>query len=353
MRVGLVCPYSFDVPGGVQNHVLGLAGSLREHGHQVSVLGPGEALDEHMVSLGRSVPLPYKGAVGRVAFGPATAGRVGRWLANGDFDVVHVHEPLTPSASLLALRAAEAPVVATFHTAQDRPRALVASANLLRPWLGRIDAHIAVSETAAATVRRYLPVRPEVIPNGLDVDGYDGDRRRDGRTILFLGRIDERRKGLQELLDAWSAIRAQRPSTRLLVAGPGRVPSGFRDVEFLGELSEPDKRAALRNADIVVAPNTHGESFGLVLVEAMAAGTTVLANDLPAFRDVLGEGVYGTLYTDHLAAEAVALLADPVRRHRLAAAARVEVRRYDWDVVTPLVENLYVDLLEGTEATAV
>jgi phosphatidylinositol alpha-mannosyltransferase len=351
MRVGLVCPYSFDVPGGVQNHVLGLAAALRGCGHEVSVLAPGDA--PGVVSVGRAVPLPYKGAVGRVAFGPSTAAKVGRWLAHGDFDVVHVHEPLTPSASLLAVRAAGVPVVATFHTAQDRPRALAASANLLRPWLGRIGAHVAVSETAADTVRRYLPVQPEVIPNGLDVAGYDGERLRDERTLLFLGRVDEGRKGLRELLEAWPTIRRHVPAARLLVAGPGRQPAGLPNVDFLGRLTEDAKRAALRNADIVVAPNTHGESFGLVLVEAMAAGTTVLANDLPAFRAVLGGGLFGTLYDGDLAVQAVALLEDKVRRDRLAGAARKEVARYDWDVITPMVEEVYVDLVEGAEATAV
>ena len=354
MRIGLVCPYSFDVPGGVQNHVLGLAAALRDRGHDVSVLAPGDAPASHVVSVGRAVPLPYKGAVGRVTFGPTTAARVGRWLDDGDFDVVHVHEPLTPSASLLAVRAAQVPVVATFHTAQDRPRALAASANLLRPWLGRIDAHVAVSETASRTVRRYLPVHPEVSPNGLDVASYDGDRLRDGRTLLFLGRLDERRKGLAELLDAWPAIRAGRPDARLLVAGPGRPQAAQPNVEYLGELSEDQKRTVLRNADVVVAPNTHGESFGLVLAEAMAAGTTVLARSLPAFRDVLAAGLHGSLFTTHdLAEKAVALLADPVARERLAASARAAVAEYDWNVVTPSVEDLYLDLVEGAEATAV
>ncbi len=351
MRVGLVCPYSLDVPGGVQAHVLGLAASLRDRGHEVSVLAPGEA--PGVVSLGRAVPLPYKGAVGRVTFGPATAARVGRWLDEGDFDVVHVHEPLTPSASLLAVRAATVPVVATFHTAQERPRALAASANLLRPWLARIDAHIAVSETAARTVRRYLPVRPDIVPNGLDVSSYDGPRLRDGRTVLFLGRLDDRRKGLADLLEAWPAIRAARPAARLQVAGPGRPVAAPANVELLGELTEAQKRRALRDADLVVAPNTHGESFGLVLVEGMAAGTPVLARDLPAFRDVLGGGQHGALFHDDLVQKAVALLADEARRDRLAAAARLEVARYDWDVVTPAVEEVYADLVEGAEATAV
>lgn len=353
MRIGLVCPYSFDVPGGVQAHVLGLARELRVRGHEVSVLAPGEIPDPHGHTIGRAVPLPYKGAVGRVSFGPAVAAKVGRWLHEGDFDVLHVHEPLTPSASLLAVRAAACPVVATFHTAQERPRALAASANLLRPWIGRIDAHIAVSDTAARTVRQYLPVQPRVIPNGLDLTPYDGERERDGRTVLFLGRIDERRKGLAELLAAWPDVTALRPDARLLVAGPGRRPAAPDGVSFLGSVDEPTKARLLRDADVVVAPNTHGESFGYVLVEAMASRTTVVARDLPAFTDVLAGGRFGTLFHgDELAERLLEVLADAAGRERVAARAARAVRQFSWPQVAPLVEQVYADLVARREAAA-
>jgi phosphatidylinositol alpha-mannosyltransferase len=243
--------------------------------------------------------------------------------------------------------------VATFHTSQERPRALAASANLLRPWLDRIDAHIAVSTEAARTLGRYLPLDPQVIPNGLSVAEYAGPGSRNGDTLLFLGRIDERRKGLHVLLDAWPEIRTRRPDVRLLVAGPGRRLSLPDGVQLLGELSEPDKVAALKRSDVLVAPNTHGESFGMVLAEAMAAGTPVVAHALPAFRDVLGGGRYGVLFTDDLVAQVLALLEDPERRAGLAAAAEREVRRYDWAAVAPQVEEVYADLLEAPEATAV
>ncbi|HET7735079.1 MAG TPA: glycosyltransferase family 4 protein [Nocardioidaceae bacterium] len=352
MRVGLVCPYSLDVPGGVQGHVLGLAAALRVLGHDVSVLAPGEALDDHVVSLGRSVPLPYKGAVGRVTFGPATAARVGRWLDRGDFDVVHVHEPLTPSASLLAVRASTAPVVATFHTAQDRPRALAASASVLRPWLSRIDAHVAVSEEAARTARKYLPVHPDIVPNGLDVASYTGPRSPDGRTVLFLGRIDDQRKGLDVLLRHWPAVRAQVPDARLLVAGPGRRGSVPAGVTLLGELTEDAKRDALRSADVLVAPNTHGESFGLVLTEAMAAGTPVVAHSLPAFRAVLGEGRFGTLYRRDPAVPIVVALTEPEHVAALARAATDEVHRYDWSTVAPQLLEVYESVVDPERAAS-
>jgi len=352
MRIGLVCPYSFDVPGGVQSHVLGLASALRTLGHDVSVLAPGDAPGDHVVSLGRSVPLPYKGAVGRVSFGPTTAARVGRWLEQGGFDVVHVHEPLTPSASLLAVRAATVPVVATFHTAQDRPRALAASASVLRPWLSRIDAHVAVSDEAARTARKYLPVHPEVVPNGLEVASYDGPRTADGRTVLFLGRIDDRRKGLDVLLRHWPSVTARLPHARLLVAGPGRRSSVPAGVEVLGELREDEKRTALLSADVLVAPNTHGESFGLVLAEAMAAGTPVVAHALPAFRAVLGDGRFGTLYRKDPADAIVAALTQAERAVALAGAARDEVRRYDWSVVAPAVLDVYGSVTDAERAAS-
>jgi phosphatidyl-myo-inositol alpha-mannosyltransferase len=354
MRVGLVCPYSLDVPGGVQNHVLGLARSLTAAGHDVSVLAPGRAVAPWVVSSGGALPVPYNGAVGRVSFGPVVASRVGRWLAGGEFDVVHVHEPLTPSISLHAVRLARTPVVATFHTAQERPRVLAASAALLMPWLDRIDVHLAVSETARRTVHAYLGVTPSVLPNGLDVATFAGPPTRDGRTVLFLGRVDEARKGLSPLLAAWPTVRRRVPEARLLVAGPGRVPALPDGAQSLGEVCEADKADLLRSTDVLVAPNTHGESFGLVITEAMAAGATVLARDLPAFSDVLEAGRHGAMFRrDGLADELVALLRDAPRRHALAGSAAEHVRRFDWSAVTPTLEATYDQLLQTAEMTAV
>lgn len=356
MRIGLVCPYSLAVPGGVQQHVLGLATALRQRGHAASVLAPdahrpGVTQDPGISSAGRAVPLPYKGAVGRVAFGPAAVARLEQWLCQGDFDLVHVHEPLTPSVSLHAVRRARVPVVATFHTAQDRPRALAASAAVLRRSLRGIDAHIAVSATAARTVHGYLPVEPVVIPNGLDVSSYAGPRDRTGDRVLFLGRGDEPRKGLPVLLRYWPEVRARRPGARLLLVGPGqpkRLPEG---VTGLGEVSEERKRQLLRDADVLVAPNTHGESFGYVLVEAMAAHTVVLANALPAFLDVLADGTLGRVYRSptQLGGALSALLADPAGRASLVRAAGEAVRAYDWSVVAPQVLDVYRSVLSQSD----
>jgi phosphatidyl-myo-inositol alpha-mannosyltransferase len=366
VRIGLVCPYSLDVPGGVQNHVSGLAETLIGFGHQVSVLAPTESdhLPPSVVPAGRAVAVPYNGAVARMSFGPVVAGRVRRWLRDGRFDVLHLHEPATPSLSLLALWAAEGPVVATYHSATPRSRALSASAAILRPALEKISARIAVSEDARDTQVSHLGGEHVVIPNGLDVDLFASAparpqwRGEDG-TLVFVGRLGEPRKGFEVLATAFGRVAATRPGLRLLVVGGGDVdearallPAPVRSqVTFLGPVPDDDKTAALRTADVYVAPHTGGESFGIVLVEAMAAGATVLASDLPAFRRVLDDGANGRLFRnrrpDDLAEALVELLDDPARRAALDAAARIAVRRYDWPVVAQQVLRVYETVVEG------
>ena len=357
-----MCPYSLDVPGGVQNHVKDLAEALIGLGHNVSVLAPSEDengfLPSYVVPAGRAIPVPYNGSVARVSFGPMVATRVRRWLREGRFDVLHLHEPASPSLSLLALWAAEGPVVATFHTSQIRSRAMSASASILRPSLEKISGRIAVSEYARDTLVQHIGGEPVVIPNGVYVDRYANatarhDWRGESATMAFVGRLDEPRKGLPLLLQAFPKIADDCPGVRLLVVGGGdidraraSVPSRLRDqVTFLGRVSDDEKAAALRTADVYVAPNTGGESFGIVLVEAMAAGATVLASTIPAFRRVLGDGRYGSLFSSgdasDLSAQALTLLADPGRRGELNQQAQLAVRRYDWSSVAGRIVQVY------------
>lgn len=358
MKVGLVCPYSLDVPGGVQNHVRDLAEVLLARGHEVSVLAPSEAdgdLPGYVVSAGGAVPVPYNGSVARLSFGPVVAARARRWLRQG-FDVVHVHEPATPSVSLLTLAATDGePVVATFHTAQVRSRAMSASAGLLRPWLEKVTARIAVSEYARDTLVQHLGGEPVVIPNGVYVDRFaEAEPRPEWRgdpTLAFVGRIDEPRKGLDVLLRALPALRERHPGLRVLVVGGGDLEAvrgnpGWSDaVTLLGRVDDVAKAAALKTADLYVAPNTGGESFGIVLVEAMAAGTPVLASDLGAFARVLEGGRAGALFpvgdSDALAGEAARLLADEERRTALVRAASSAVRAYDWERVATRIVEVY------------
>ncbi|HEY8471919.1 MAG TPA: glycosyltransferase family 4 protein [Natronosporangium sp.] len=364
MRVGIVCPYSLDVPGGVQNHVQELAEALIALGHQVSVLAPADEdspLPPYVVPAGRSVPVRYNGSVARLTFGPLSAARVRRWLKAGRFDVLHVHEPFTPSLSMLAVFAARGPVVATFHTAMTRSRAMAAAQGALQLVLERITARIAVSALARKVQVEHLGGGAVEIPNGVMVaryahaaplPGWPGA----GGAIGFLGRFTEPRKGFAVLRDAFVPLAEQRPGLRLLVAGPGdpdevELPASIKDrVHFLGRVSEADKPRMLRSVDIYVAPNTGGESFGMILTEAMAAGTPVVASELDAFRRVLdGAGALFPVGDSAALARLLGeLLDDPARRAELSAAATKVVAGYDWSVVARQVVEVYESAIEAS-----
>lgn len=371
LRIGLVCPYSFDVPGGVQFHVRDLAEALIALGHDVSVLAPADddtPLPDYFVPAGRAIPVRYNGSVARMTFGPVSARRVRRWLAAGDFDILHLHEPVTPSLGMLALWIASGPIVATFHTALLRSRALQVAYPMVRPSLEKIAARIAVSEDARRTLVEHLGGDAVVIPNGVYVDTFAAAGR-DGRwtgtpqapTVAFLGRLDEPRKGLPVLTAAIPAVLAVHPGARFLVAGHGEAGEAeataalgglASSVEFLGGISDEDKARLLSSADVYCAPHTGGESFGIVLVEAMSAGSTVVASDLGAFRRVLDEGEAGILFRNGDAADLAAtlnrVLGDPELRRRTADRARAVVRRYDWSTVTARVLTVYEMVLAGT-----
>ncbi|MFY1671803.1 glycosyltransferase family 4 protein [Plantactinospora sp. WMMB334] len=374
MRIGIVCPYSFDVPGGVQNHVVDLAEALIGLGHEVSVLAPADEdspLPPYVVPAGRSVPLPYNGSVARITFGPVSTARVRRWLARGRFDVLHVHEPFTLSVSLLAVLSARGPVVATFHTAMTRSRALAAAQGVLQFAVERITARIAVSALARKVQVEHLGGGAVEIPNGVAVakfadaeplPGWPGPcAPGEGGTVGFLGRFTEPRKGFAVLREAFVGLAAQRPGLRLLVAGPGDVaelhegvPEGLRDrITFLGRVSESDKARMLRSVHVYVAPNTGGESFGMILTEAMAAGAAVAASDLDAFRRVLDGGRAGELFPTSDAAALrrtlAGLLDDPVRRAELSGCAREVVAAFDWPVVARRVLEVYATAIEATD----
>jgi phosphatidylinositol alpha-mannosyltransferase len=367
MKVGIVCPYSWDVPGGVQFHVRDLAEVLQARGHGVSVLAPADddtPLPAYVVPAGRAVPVPYNGSVARVNFGPLSAARVRRWLREGDFDVLHIHEPATPSLSLLACWAATGAIVATFHTANLRSRAMSAAYPILEPALEKIGARVAVSEDARRTLVEHVGGDAVLIPNGVFVDRFAAAEPREewrgaGGTLGFIGRMDEERKGLPTLLAALTDVVAARHGVRLLVAGRGDEEEAVEDlapevraaVTFLGVVSEVDKARLLRTVDAYVAPNLGGESFGIVLVEAMAAGAPVVASDLDAFGRVLDGGRVGVLFptgdTAALATALLRLLDDAPRRAAMSAAGAAWVRRYDWATVGDELLAVYETVAAG------
>jgi len=372
MRIGVVCPYSWDVPGGVQEHIRDLAEALIDLGHSVSVISPADddaALPDYVVPAGRAVAVPYNGSVARLSFGPLSANRVRRWIKDGNFDVLHVHEPAAPSLSLIACWVFDGPIVATVHGATTRSRALHAAEPMLRSALEKVSGRIAVSEAARTTLVHHLGGDAVLIPNGVTISrfekaeplaGWPGE----GGAIGFLGRMDEPRKGLSVLLRAFDLIGSERPDLRLLIAGPGdagevmaRVPGRLKDrVVLLGQVSEAVKVQVYHSVDVFCAPNTGGESFGIVLAEAMAAGAPIVASDLDAFRRVLRGGRAGELFTSgdpaDLAAAIGRLLDDPQRRASLSAAASAAVRDYDWSKIARDVVKVYQAVLPAASAAA-
>jgi phosphatidylinositol alpha-mannosyltransferase len=368
VRVGLVCPYTWEVPGGVQQHIRDLAEALMGLGHEVSVISPADddtPLPDYVVSAGRAVPVPYNGSVARLAFGFLSASRVRRWVKEGAFDVLHVHEPAAPSLSLLACWVADGPIVATVHTATPRSRVMHASAPALRTALEKVNGWIAVSEAARTTLVEHTGGDAVLIPNGVTVRRYEKASPLPGwpgpgGALGFLGRMDEPRKGLDVLLRAFETLGQQRPGLRLLIAGPGdaddaleKVSAPLRDrVIMLGQVTEDDKARAYHSVDVFCAPNTGGESFGIVLAEAMASGAPIVASDLDAFRQVLRGGRAGELFETgdpgDLARAAGRLLDDPQRRADLSAAASEAVRIYDWPVVARDVVHVYEAVVPAT-----
>jgi phosphatidylinositol alpha-mannosyltransferase len=370
MKVGIVCPYDWNVPSGVAIHVHDLAEALLELGLDVEVLAPGdddpeEPYPAYVTVIGRTIPVPYNGSVARVLFGPRSASRVRRWIREGDFDVLHVHSPVTPSIGMMACWSAIGPIVATFHAAIDgRSRMMTSVSWMLQATLEKVRARIAVSEEARRTVVEHLGGDAVLVPNGVDVarftDAKVSPEWQGPGTMAFLGRVDEDRKGLQVLLEALPAIAADHPEARLLVAGPGETdevdklpPEHAARVTMLGRVSEADKASLLASVDVYVAPHIGGESFGIVLLEAMAAGAPVLASDLTSFSDVLDGGRCGVLFpTDDAQALAVAassLLADSVRRAELSAIGRERAAEYDWSRVARQVVAVYETVTAGGE----
>jgi phosphatidylinositol alpha-mannosyltransferase len=360
MRIGMVCPYSFDVAGGVQSHVLQLAEVMRARGHDVSVLAPASPhvkLPDYVVSGGRALPIPYNGSVARLRFGPASHRRVKRWLSRGAFDVLHLHEPNAPSLPMLALMIAEGPIVATFHTSTTKSLTLSLVEPMLRPLLEKIVGRIAVSDLARRWQMEALGSDAVEIPNGVDVASFANAPRLDGyprpgKSVLFLGRFDEPRKGMAVLMQALPTVVERFADIEILVVGRGdedelcdRAGVLAGHLHFLGQVDDGVKAAAMRSADVYCAPNTGGESFGIVLVEAMAAGTAVVASDLHAFRRVLRDGRAGRLAAvgdpAALAEGLIGVLEDDAARESLVTVANETVRRYDWSVVAGQIMRVY------------
>jgi phosphatidylinositol alpha-mannosyltransferase len=345
--------------------VADLAQYLISQGHYVSVLAPtlsDENLPDYLVSAGKPISIPYNGAVARILFGPIAFARVRQWISNGEFDLLHLHEPGIPSIAFLACVAAEGPMVGTFHASAKRQRVIFAIGPILEPVIEKLTARIAVSEAARATLTEHLETDAVVVPNGIYASRLASGVLRpewSHNTIGFIGRFEEPRKGLQLLVEALPQIISAVPDVRVLVAGPGDSEEFLKDVpphlarrfEFLGRISEEEKADFLHSVSLYVAPNTGGESFGIILAEALAGGAAVVASDIPAFQALLGDGKYGSLFTSEnsgsLATAVLDLLQDDERRNKLRIDGKAHAQSFDWDVVAQRIYDVYEMAMVG------
>jgi phosphatidyl-myo-inositol alpha-mannosyltransferase len=360
MRISLVCPYAWDRPGGVQSHVRSLVNVLRRRAHEVQVIAPSSLSRRHtsddVTFVGRAVGLPANGSIAPIAFGPDAALGVRRALKAFRPDVMHLHEPLLPGLSLFALWGAHPPAVGTFHAAADSSVGYQIASAALRRAAERLDVRTAVSDQARALIRRYFPGEYVLTPNGLDAERFASAEPLDlgpGEKVLFLGRI-ERRKGLEVLIQAMTRLRDL--DARVVVGGTGPEERACRSlarriavpVEWLGPVPEADVARLFRSADVFCAPGLGGESFGYVVVEAMAAGTPVVCSDLPGYRAV-ADGAAELVPPGERGPLADALrraLTDDEGAGRMGKAGARLARMYDWNRLVAGVERVYEDAID-------
>ncbi len=373
MRIAQVSPYDFAHSGGVQRHISTLSRELQARGHKVSILAPCtrdepavDIGDVELRTFGRSVPVPTAGSIARISFSVWHEWRLKTMLENEKFDIVHIHEPLMPMFALTASRFSPSTTIGTFHAYNEgKGRGYIIWKKILNRGAIRLNGRIAVSEPAKQFANRYFKGDYTVIPNGLDVDRFSKPAPKpsilkdDAMNMLFVGRVNEPRKGLRYALGAYSLLKWQYPKLRLIVVGAG-VPDresyrimgerSLDDVMFVGPVSDEELPGYYQNADIFLAPNTGKESFGFVIIEAMSASTPIVASDIPGFASVMTDGKEGLLVppkAEAAMAEAIKrLIENPGLRAQLGIGGRATVNQYRWAHVADSVLNYYNEVRE-------
>ncbi len=374
MKIALVSPYDFAYPGGVVAHISNLARYLEQLGHTVKILAPAASPDslgvDNLIAVGRPFPVPSGGSIARISLSAWLEHRVKSLLREEAFDVVHLHEPLTPVLPLAVLGASQTVNVGTFHRFDGNGRLYQLTKHPLSHWFKKLDGRIAVSQPAFQYVSKYFPADYNIVPNGIDVDFFSQrvppfNAFNDGKlNILFVGRM-EKRKGLKYLLAAFSSLKWEYPNLRLLVVGPGSpgkecyrllAERNVQDVVFLGRVSEEAKRRYLHTADIFCAPNTGKESFGLILGEAMAAGKPIVASNIEGFAAVINDDAEGFLVPprdeEALALALKRLIDDPALRRRMGERGRQSVEAFRWESVAQRVVECYGEAMVHHAAAA-
>jgi phosphatidyl-myo-inositol alpha-mannosyltransferase len=362
MKIGLVTPYVYPLPGGVTQHVRYLYENLRLRGHDVRILSSSHGLQRasegDIIRIGKGFSMPVNGSVGTITLSPRFVSQVHETLDREQFDLLHFHEPFVPFLSPIVLRLSTSVNVATFHAYGGFSPSYEVGRRVMRGSAERLHGRIAVSGAAKHFIERYFPGEYKVIPNGVDIDRFQRAvpiaRWQDGhQNILFVGRF-EPRKGLLELLKAFRILRKTGCDCRLLVVGSGPLAKEvrryvatrrLRGVEFLGRVSDEEKAQLFRTADVFVSPATGGESFGIVLLEAMAAGTAIVASDIHGYKGVLRRGREGLLVPPRepkaIAAAVGRLLGDDELRMAMASAGRERAQEFSWERVTAKVDAFY------------
>jgi len=370
MKIALVCPYDYAHPGGVAAHVSQLGYHFTRMGHCVSIVAPysgnKDALDDNNIAVSNMVsPIPIGGSISRISLSPLLLSRLKTLLREGNFDIVHIHEPVVPLLSVAALYFSKSVTVGTFHACHNTPRGYHFCHPFLKRAYGRLDGKIAVSQPARDFVARYIPGDYRVIPNGVDFEHFAVDvppigELCDGKlNILFVGRL-EKRKGLDHLLGAYAHVKKGFPNSRLIVVGPGtrlrckymrRVSEmKLEDVVFTGRVSYADLSRYYQAADVFCAPATGEESFGIVLLEAMSAGKPIIASNISGYAGVVDDGIQGLLVPPKdevaLAQAITSLLSDPILRKRMGANGRLKAEEYRWEHVAQRVFDYYSECLQ-------
>jgi phosphatidyl-myo-inositol alpha-mannosyltransferase len=357
LRLALVAPYDLSVPGGVNTQIRGQAKALRQIGHSVDVFGPASGpLSDGEHALGRAVSITMGGTESGLGLDPrafAAAARLGR----GPFDVIHVHEPLTPLVPWVTVAAAQAPLVGTFHVHREAGHRLYARwKHMLAPLVRRLRARLAVSDAARRTVATHFPGDYEIVPNGIDVAGFRQPRPRpraldpDRRTVLYVGRL-EPRKGVETLIRAMTSVQTIAPDVTLVIVGDGSAraslaaQAGSGAVHFAGRVADADLAAYVQAADVVCSPALGGESFGIVLLEAMACGKPIVASRIEGYEALVDKAGCARLAApgdaEALARELTALLASPDTQRRLGLAGAAAALEYDWPAIALRLDAIY------------